>query len=441
MADLSAYVAAYQQCLAAGDNATAGQYLQYLQSMGYGQQPAVSQLAVPGLGQQVDVLTSITASMAPMQMAGMATAGLGMGLDMSGGNMAAKVLESGTQVGTIKNFDESKGFGFIDCPEARQATGLDVFLMRSNLNGQIVQAGDRVSFTLVSTSKGPRADNVQKLAPGQEPLRSTALAPAQAATMPDTSMGMMAGAMGSMGGLAGLGMGGLGMQSIGLAGMGLGGFGGLGMLGLGGLGGVAAAGAVAATGSYVGTIKSFDDSRGFGFIDCEVTRRATNKDVLLLRSQLNGTSVKMGDKVSFNVEDNNGKGYKAVTVQVLGVDPLELRPAGFRATNEGAGRTFYGEIKQYDDSKGYGFIGCAESMALYNKDIFLLRSTMKDAPGGLGNVGDKVSFTVNVGTKGPVAENVVINPSGASAEAGSGGFGLAPAPDERQSSDLRAAPY
>merc|ERR1719321_2034150 len=73
----------------------------------------------------------------------------------------------------------------------------------------------------------------------------------------------------------------------------------------------------------------------------------------------------------------------------------------------GGGQLFQGVIRMYDDSKGYGFIECDESKLIYNKDIFLLRSAMKGNATN-GKEGDRVSFSVNVGNKGPVAENVTI---------------------------------
>eukprot|EP00929_Paragymnodinium_shiwhaense_P096453 TRINITY_DN5803_c0_g1_i1.p1 TRINITY_DN5803_c0_g1~~TRINITY_DN5803_c0_g1_i1.p1 ORF type:complete len:454 (-),score=85.69 TRINITY_DN5803_c0_g1_i1:112-1473(-) len=453
MADISQYLAAYNQALASGDMATASLYQQHLAAMGYGQ---MAQMPMAGLGQtqmgggMAGMASAIPGAMA-MPQAGIGAFGL-TGLDMTqqaglgaAPNLAAKALESERQVGTIKNFDESKGFGFIDCPAARQATGLDVFLMRSNLNGQAVNPGDRVTFTLVQTSKGPRADNVKVLAPGEEPPPPAA-APLAAATgeVPAVAgadaAGMMAGmsvGLGGLTGFSGLGMG-LDLQSMGLAGMG--GLGGLGLggmqMGAFGLGSLGLTGLSAATGSYVGTIKSFDDSRGFGFIDCEVTRRSTGKDVLLLRSQLNGAAVKMGDKVSFNVEDNNGKGLKATSVAIISAEGLLITPQDIQDQRQavlqatGSSQQFTGEIKQYDDNKGYGFIDCAETMQLYNKDIFLLRSSMKDNP---GKVGDRISFTVSVGTKGPVAENVSVLPAGSE-----GGFGAARG---SPGGDGRSSPY
>lgn len=60
------------------------------------------------------------------------------------------------QTGTIKFFNESKGFGFITSTE-----GKDCFLHISALNGETVQEGDEVTYDIEETPKGISATNVQ----------------------------------------------------------------------------------------------------------------------------------------------------------------------------------------------------------------------------------------------------------------------------------------
>jgi len=60
--------------------------------------------------------------------------------------------------GTVKWFNESKGFGFIE-----QDGGQDVFVHYSAIQGngfKTLQEGDRVSFEVVEGQKGPAAENV-----------------------------------------------------------------------------------------------------------------------------------------------------------------------------------------------------------------------------------------------------------------------------------------
>lgn len=60
------------------------------------------------------------------------------------------------QTGTVKFFDDTKGFGFIK-PDDGSA---DVFVHISGINGKIKE-GDQVSFEVKQGNKGLNAVNVQ----------------------------------------------------------------------------------------------------------------------------------------------------------------------------------------------------------------------------------------------------------------------------------------
>jgi len=67
--------------------------------------------------------------------------------------------------GKIKWFDNKKGFGFI-----AQQSGQDVFLHHSAIVGsgfKILEPGDEVSFDVVTSDKGLKAQNVQPVRPRQ----------------------------------------------------------------------------------------------------------------------------------------------------------------------------------------------------------------------------------------------------------------------------------
>jgi cold shock protein len=65
---------------------------------------------------------------------------------------------STTTTGTVKWFNESKGFGFIE-----QESGPDVFAHYSAITGsgfKTLVEGQRVEFNVTQGQKGPQAENI-----------------------------------------------------------------------------------------------------------------------------------------------------------------------------------------------------------------------------------------------------------------------------------------
>ena len=66
-----------------------------------------------------------------------------------------------TVTGTVKWFNESKGFGFIE-----QESGPDVFAHFSAISSsgfKTLAEGQRVEFTVTQGQKGPQAENITAL--------------------------------------------------------------------------------------------------------------------------------------------------------------------------------------------------------------------------------------------------------------------------------------
>ena len=64
--------------------------------------------------------------------------------------------------GKVKWWDNKKGFGFI-----AQDTGQDVFVHHTAILGggfKVLNEGDQVTFDIVASDKGPKAQNVQRQA-------------------------------------------------------------------------------------------------------------------------------------------------------------------------------------------------------------------------------------------------------------------------------------
>ncbi len=66
-----------------------------------------------------------------------------------------------TTTGTVKWFNEAKGFGFIE-----QESGPDVFAHVSAISGdgyKTLAEGQKVEFTITQGQKGPQAENIVAL--------------------------------------------------------------------------------------------------------------------------------------------------------------------------------------------------------------------------------------------------------------------------------------
>jgi len=137
-------------------------------------------------------------------------------------------------------------------------------------------------------------------------------------------------------------------------------------------------------GEYTGTIKSFAEKTGYGFIDSpDIRAGGYPADVFLLGGQKKGYRV--GHVVKFTaVLNKDGKpvakdlrsGLKEATV---------LKPD--TALDSVLGE-FKGQIKSFADNNGYGFIDCPEIKAMGYQDVYLHGNQKKGY-----KVGQMVKFT------------------------------------------------
>ena len=72
---------------------------------------------------------------------------------------SASTTDSGREQGTVKWFNTRKGYGFITRDQ-----GEDIFVHFRNVKGsghKAIREGERVSFIVISSDKGPQADQVK----------------------------------------------------------------------------------------------------------------------------------------------------------------------------------------------------------------------------------------------------------------------------------------
>jgi len=129
--------------------------------------------------------------------------------------------------------------------------------------------------------------------------------------------------------------------------------------------------------TFKGTLKSYSDKNGFGFIDCQAIKQKYGCDVFVHKSA--GESVRVGSRVTFQVHLNKKGQPQANKLEVVAQNPLHnIGMLGLEKTGDVqlAGSfvlsgPFMGIVKSNNPVNGYGFITCAETQALYKADVYL----------------------------------------------------------------------
>jgi len=159
-----------------------------------------------------------------------------------------------------------------------------------------------------------------------------------------------------------------------------------------------------------GTLKSYSERNGFGFIECQATKLQYGCDVFVHRSE--GQRMNVGSRVTFKVHLNKRGQPQANNVEILGqhnspdvgspshTGTVDQNSAG----SSGLAGPFLGRVKSNNPQQGYGFITCDETHVLYNADVYLNRVEGHDL-----QPGQEVYFQVQVNPQGkPQAAGVSV---------------------------------
>jgi cold shock CspA family protein len=367
----------------------------------------------------------------------------------------SKILISKRATGTIKSYHENSGFGFITCPELHEVYGRDVFAHGKQLRG--LEVGTKVNFAIVFNKDGhPQAfditDDFADLEKGGKGGKGGKAGKKQDAYTSDydggkgmCGWGMNGGGKPMVGwGMApaygwgmndGWGMGDMGWGMVDYSGGMMMGKGVLGPKGGCGFKGAGAKGSASASpkgsaksepkggksgkssekghpdvqetlGQYIGTIKSFSEKNGYGFIECQEVKDAGYNDVFLHHAQL--MDFKQGDQVLFTCFKNS-KG-QAQAMDLLSPDAQESAPSRRGSSGpdvQSVLGTYVGSVKNFNEKSGYGFITCQEIMDQGYKDVFLHHAQI-----GEFKAGDEVQFTAFLNKKGQVQAMELEAPGG-----------------------------
>ncbi|CAE8590083.1 unnamed protein product [Polarella glacialis] len=138
---------------------------------------------------------------------------------------------------------------------------------------------------------------------------------------------------------------------------------------------------------FFGTVKSVNE-KGFAHIACQSIEKIYGRDMFAHRTSIEEANVQPGQPVSFSVS-MGPKGPHAVNIQ-----PFD---------EQSAGQVFVGQVKTFNETKGWGFINSPAAMQMFKSDIFLHKNELN---GKTVSMGDQVSFTVDATGGRASAKNI-----------------------------------
>merc|ERR1712061_6420 len=139
---------------------------------------------------------------------------------------------------------------------------------------------------------------------------------------------------------------------------------------------------------FFGTLKQINAEKGWGHITCEAMQKMYGKDMFVMKSSLENVAVQPGQQVAFTVTQGP-KGPHATNIHVF--------------TGQVKERIFTGNVKSYNESKGWGFIESPTAKQIFQTDIFLHK---RELNGKALAAGDQIQFTVDISTGRAAAKNV-----------------------------------
>lgn len=162
---------------------------------------------------------------------------------------------------------------------------------------------------------------------------------------------------------------------------------------------------------YVGTLKSFNVRSGYGFLECKETYEIYKSDVYIHKNMV-PVPWHIGQMVEFIVHPNKHG-------QPQAQDCLWFPKSASSASKKSAGVAqdtpetrvprYFGTLKSYSSSQGYGFIASDEMLEKHACDVYLDRGQLPKS--GQVRLGQAVEFEVGHSKKGqPQARHVNWDP-------------------------------